>query len=540
MRDGEPFDIHFTSELNKPNGFNQSWDIIRRNLHSTMTFSQFPLKLIPFFHQNQELVEKLGSTLNAQLDIHPVKEDWIGILSFQTQHVILKEAKLALGRNIVLRSPAELKYTLTKNSLKDIFKNDKLELKENQTLTMLLKQLDLSIDHLESTKFQISSSVPQLFFNHLIPHHTSQLDNVELQIEAQNLNSLLTKLTGQFLLLNSNQTTSPFIPEPLNILQTAQVKLNQGGLDNIKGEIQLENAYTHFVADAQMDSKQLIEFLKPIQFNYKLTPLALNSLNHFSHENLPELLEPIELKVNIEPIKINLNNFSPSNIYLQGLTEIKKIAFKDPAEKIPTIENIFMPWVIDSPRNNIYTLLKGVVNNSKDKKSHQISAHLQFWLPSDFFELSKMPTEIRLNLTGFPTNILNLKFNIPQLEHLIGPIIDLNLKSLYPTNEPGYLHAILDSSELHFEGEFKLDQNITLQNPAKSPLMQLTISPQTYRFFKDALKLKDENVPSRPFTLTATISQLEVPLNQKELNKSFIKLDLNSTDILWQTKLAPQ
>lgn len=534
-KNGEPFDLHFTSTMNKPTQLSNIIPQTRQSLHSTLTISKFPLQLIPLFHQHPEWSEALGSHINAQLDIYPVQDEWTGILSFQTPNFVLKEAQLNFGKKLTLMSPAIFHCNLKENCLPAFFKNNQFMLEESARLNLIINQFQYSFENSELTKILVETSIPHLRFPKLISWGIAQLDDVVLKIEKKSSRQFESNLTGQFSLFEHSGNLSPFLPKPLNFHQLSTWDIGKKGLKAWSGQINLQNAMASFQAEALMNSTETVELTQSIRMNYTLSPQALELLSRRFDKNWPALQEPAKISLNIEPKEFNLKSFSLSDLYLQGFLKVDRIAFKDSSGKIPALEEVFIPWVIDSSRNNIYTTFKALAYHPNENKSNQISAHLQFWLSPGRFNFSHFPTEMRLNLTGMPTSLINLAFDTPELSDIFGPIIDLNVVSLYdPISKlPGSCDVIVDSTNFHIDGKFKLDQHITIFDHKKSPNIRLTVTPQSYQQIKNLLKFTDDRQLSHPFVFSGTLLNFDFPLDQTWTRKGTFDFKFASTDIQW-------
>lgn len=541
QQDQAPFDLHFTSKIDKPSNFSQAIQQMRQSMRSTLTISRFPLRVLPLFREHPEWSEKFGSSINAQLDLYPNKEDWIGTFSFQTPHIVLREAQFNIGKTITLVSPAQLDWTLPSDGLSTLLNDDKYLISQPSPLNFVLKQFQIPLENLQLTKIQLESIIPHLQFPKLSTWGVIQFDQSLLKVEGQNLSQFHSHLTGQLSLLNSNGTPSPLVPEPLEFTQTSEWKIMKEGIDISLVQLQLDNSITHLHAEGEVNSNYLLNFTQPIQIQYTLSPSALKTLSHLLDKDWPALQESAVFDVNIDPREFDLKSFSLSNFYLQGLMRVKKIVLEDPSNEIPILEDMVIPWVIDGPRNNIYTNIKGLALSRKEKIPSQVSVHLQFWLMPGYYDIEHMRTEMRMNFTGMPTSLINMALGIPDLNLIVGPIVDLNFKTFFdPTNaKPGYSDIILDSSNFHVEGRFKLDKLATLYDPKKLPTIRLTVTPESYQQLKKIFHFQDERQLAAPFTITAVLADLNLPLKHSWTERGIFDFKLATTDIQWKDYSTP-
>lgn len=533
-----PFNLHFTSSINKPSNISQFTQQISQSLHSTLTISQLPLQVIPFFHKHPNWSERIGSYVNAQLEIHPKnKGEWVGVLSFQTPQIILKEAQLSIGKELSLISPAKFDWTLSPDCLQTLFDAEELSLNQPCPLNFVLKKFQMPLDDPQLTRFQVESHISNMRLPKLIKGGVAQVDDFSFKVDGVNLSQFKSNLTGQFSLLTPEGTLSPLIPDPLVFKQTSDWKVGKNGtIEMPAGQFHLQNSVTYSQINTELTPHSILELSQPLQIEYTLTPCAFEDLSRLMHQNWPALQEPTHLKLSIDPSKFDLKSFSLSDLYLQGLLEAKKIIFQDASGDSPTLGDMVIPWVIDFPRNNIYANIKGLAYSRKEGKPGQISANLQFWLTPDHYDLAHTSTEARLNFAAIPTSILNIVCGIPNLNLMIGPILDLSLKSfLDPEKEkPGYWDLVVDSTHFHVEGRFKLEGNATIYEPSKLPTFRLTVTPESYPYLKKILNFQDERQLANPFTVTGTLSNFNLPIQTSWTDRGIFDFQISTTPIQWQ------
>ena len=540
--DSAPFDLHFTSSIDKPGHFSQFMQQIHQSMHSTLTIAHFPLQILPFF-QHSEWSERMGSYVNAQLDVHSKDKDkWIGILSFQTPSVVLKEARLSIGKEITLLSPAQFNWTLPYDGLSSLLKHERFVLDQPHPLSLMIKQLQLSLDHPETLKLQLESTLSHVRFPKFFDGSMIQLDHLNLQLDGRDLNHFHSHLMGQVSIFTPEGILSPLFPEPLTFKQISDWKIGkERAIEMPHGQLQVYNSIAHAQVEARLSDSKTLELTQPAQIHYTLTPSGFQALNLLHHQEWPILREAMTADLSIDPTEFKLHSFSLSDLRLQGLMKLSKMAFRDSSGNLPVLENVSMPWVVDVPRNNIYTDVKGVIHSRKEEKPSQISAHLQFRLVSPHYDLAHTQTEIRMNFAGMPTSILSIFFKTPDLNPIIGSIIDLNLRAFFdPTKtKPGYWDLVLDSTHFHAEGRFKLDGNATIYEEHKLPTFRLTITPESYQYLKRLWALQEDLQLTAPIMISGFFSKFNFPLRAAWANQGIFDFHLSTSPIQWHNTLAP-
>lgn len=538
-----PFDLHLTSVMNKPKNFFDLSKQAQESMRSTVTLSQLPLQIIPFFHKFPGTIEKFGPTLNVQLEIQPKnKEEWLGIFSFQTPKVILKEAQLSIGKEITLLHPIQFYWTMSPDCLQTFFNQSHLALEQPCHLNFNVKRFRMPLDVPQFTSFDLESSASQLRLTKLISWGNLQIDDFLLKIEGKNLGNFDSSITGKISISTFDGISSPLIPDPLAINHFSKWELGKEGLMEMTlGQLQLTNSITDVQIEAIFDSRHLLELTQPAQIQYSLSPAALQELEQIFKKKWPKLQENTSIKLTIDPTELNLKTFSLSNLYLQGTLQVKKIAFQNSLGESPILKDMLVSWVFDSPRQNIYTNLKGLAFTQKDAKPSQISALMEFWLQPGFYDFAHTKSEIRLNFSGMPTTTLNILFEMPELSPIIGPILDLSLKAFFdPTKEkPGYWDMAIDSKNLHTEIRLKLGEHAKLYDENKLPIFRLIVTPESYQQIKKLIGMEDNLQLSTSFTATGKISQFDIPIQDNLINQGAFDLKFTTTNLQWQDSSLP-
>lgn len=542
QQSGAPFDIHFTSTLNKSRNFSELILQARQSMRSNLTISHLSLRLIPFFHKHPEWDEKIGPYVNAQFEMYPKdQEQWIGTLSFQTPHLVLNEAQFNIQKEMILTSPAQMNWSLSSDCLRTLLNAEEFALDQACLVQFSLKQLQIPLDDPQLTKFQIESSIPHLDLPKLLTWGIPQVNKFFLKIEGDNLRQFHSELTGQITLLTPEGKASPFIPEPLTFQQVSDWKLGNEGLEMPSGEIQLNNSITHVQIEGQLHADYVLELTQPAQIQYVLSPSAFQTLSHLLQKNWPILKEEVPATLTIQPTNLNLNELSFSNLSLQGLLKTKRIILQDTSDNLPLLEDIIMSWVIDSPNNNIYSDLKGLAYTRKEAKPSQVNAYLQFWLTPGHYDAAHTRSEIQMNFAGMPTSMLNTFLGTDDLSPVVGSIIDFDFKTFIdPTLEkPGYWDLTLDSTNFHVNGRFKLDGRATIYDLNKLPAFRLTVTPEGYQYLKKIFSFQDERNLSAPVTIMGSFSKFEFPIRESWKDQGMFDLHLSTTDIQWQNVSTP-
>jgi hypothetical protein len=539
----ESFDIHFDSTFNKPKNLSYLLRQLHQNLQASLKISHLPLQLIPFLQAHPEWIEQIGPYANAEVFLNPKgKEEWDATLSLQTPRLVLKEAQFRIGKEIILKTPTQLEWQGTVDCLSTLLKSHEFTLDQPCSLQFNLKQFQLPLDHPEFVSYQVESVLPQLQFSKLLSWGTAHAQDLTLKIEGQNLNQFNSQLKGQLTLLTFEGVNSPLLKDPLQFVQTSNWKIGSDGqIDMPVGQFQLNNSITHAQVEGFLTSNHELKLTQPAQFQYILTPLALQTLSEMLGKELPKLQEETSLRLTIDPTLFNLKSLTLPHLNLNGMLAINHLALKDATGALPVLENIVIPWVIDGRSNNFYVDVKGSAYSQKHAKPSQISAHFQLWPTLGHFDIAQTKAEIVMNFAGMPTSILNLLLKTPDMSPILGPILDLNLKAFIdPSKEkPGYWDLTLDSSQFHIFGRFKLEDIATPFDLNKPPTIRLTVTPESYQYLKEIFGIKNDRKLTSPFTFLGILSKFSIPLKDSLSDHSQFAFQFSTTDIQWQDAAIP-
>jgi hypothetical protein len=544
QHDNEPFRIHVDSSLTKPRNFSDLVKQMNQNLQASFTISNLPLQLIPIFQEHPEWEEQTGSSADAQLTVFSKGiHEWETILSLQTPRLSLQDAQFRIGKEVSLTSPAQLNWSGSKDCLSAFLKKNEFILDEPCHLQFTLNQFQIPLDHPKSAIVQFESTIPHLHFSKLLPWGIIHVQDLNLKIDGQNLTHFHSQLKGQLSLLTPDGLDSPLLDTPLQFTQKSYWKMESDGkVEMLLGQLQLNNSISNVKIEAHSTPNHELELTQPAQIQYTLTPRALEVLNKMlDKKEWPKLHDDARLYLKIDPTSFNLNSFALSSLQIQGTLSTDHLALQNSSGSLPILNEIVVPWVIDAPMNNFYVDVKGLVYTQENPKPGNMTGHIQIWPQQGNFDLAHAQTEIHMNFAGMPTSLFNIFLTKPDLNLLWGPTIDLNFKTLFdPTNtKPGYLDITLNSSQIHFNGRFKLDDAISLFNPNKLPTIRLTITPKSYQYLQNFFAFQNGRELSSPFTLSGSLSQVYLPLNESLLDHSHFDFRFSSTDIKWEDSTTP-
>lgn len=534
----EGFDFKADSTLAKPSQFSDLLEDVLENFQATVNINQFPLKLLPQFKNKPELLELVGTPLDSQLKISSRGQNvWEAALSLHTPKLDLKEAALQLDEELFLKKPAQLDLILSNNCLNALLNKNDLTLAQPCPIALVLKNFRVSLRDPKSGKFQLESTVPLVQFSDPLAGGTLKIQNMKLVLDGQSLARGTSSLTGQLSLLQPDGSLSPLLNEPLAFSLVTNFEVGKEKKMEIPFvRLEIKNSILNGEAEGKLSNFTTLELTQSTQLNYLLTPAALDTVKQYFSKEIPRLRENSALKLTIYPVSLDLTSLTLSSLKLKGALAVDRLHFEDASGTHPLLEKIELPWEINGPESHIAADLKGMIYTPLRGKPSPFTSHLQLWLAKGQFDLTRTKAEIQMNFDGMPTSLLSSPFTPHDLSPILGPIIDLNLKTfLDPTQEkPGYVDLSLDSANFHVQGRFKLNHAATIYDENKIPNFRLNLTPESFEAIKKILSYSNELKLANPVTLSGQLSQFNLPLKEQMLDQTFVDFTFSTTDIQWQ------
>lgn len=517
---------------------NNLFSKIKRNGHVIMTLSQVPLAFFPPFNDHADFSEYLGSFLDGRLEVHSLpNDDFEAVVSLKTPQFVLEPATFHLNNHIQLMEETQLTLKVLPDTLHRLVGNEALILDTNTTLHFLLKSLDLPFDNPFALKTELVTSIPALQFPKLHSLGITRLEQLTLNFKTSGDSHFQTDLKGNLSLLTDKNLPSPLLLKPLYCVFHSEWQIEKGGDILIKtGEITVENSTTRLQASFQGPLKHQLYINKPVQIEYVVTPAAIDFLNQRFQCDIPPLKEPTPIIVKVDPQEINISSFSQKDLQFNGSLSCKKIEFQSVQNSLPLLQDINTVWALDFPKKNISFSLKATVLEKLGEKASPFSVTAQIFLPPSLnIDLWESSCELKASLNSMPTSVLTLFPGVKDFSPLLGHSFDFNFKVFFDPSgrNPGYFDLVTDSENFHLRGRFKIDQNATLYESDKPPLVKFTVTPKGYQFLKKELGFDDKKELKDSVVLTAVLTECDIPMHASKTHPSDFKIKLSSTEIEW-------
>ncbi|CUI16832.1 conserved putative membrane protein [Candidatus Protochlamydia naegleriophila] len=546
QQEQEKFNIHFESLFSKPTHARNLKDQLRQNMELSLKASHLPLKLISALENYPSIIKQAGSFADLQLSLKQKGMDDLALtVSMHTPQIVLNQAQFKIGNGLTLMAPLNLSWIFAPDCLQTLFSSDQFALDEPCPVLLTVRRLQLPLDVQSKGRIQIESTVKLVQFSHLTSLGSVQLKDILLKIDGESLSEFQTQLTSQLSFLKSDGFYSPLLNRPVQFNLASTIKIDADErVDFPSISLQMQNSSFKTELEGRLTNQRIFVLSRPFQMQYQMTPEALQELNLSYNLDLPTLQIPSTVNFITEPTQFDLKTQNLASLIAKGRFTVDRVeAQKNNA--LLTFEQLILNWSVNASQNSALFDLKTLAYaDSNRQKPSQINAklHLNHWLSTEYqvnFEHAK--AEIATDFKQLPTAFVSLVFNQKDLSPLIGPSIDLDLKTLIDRDQqaPAYWDMYIDSGFFHAKTRLKIDRAITLyESTNPSGEMRWTLTPEGYRYLYSLLasESKTQLTLAEPVSLVGSLTNLYIPLpfSLAAAEKGQIAFQFNTTPIQWK------
>lgn len=553
QQEQEKFNIHFESLFNKPTYARNLKEQLRHNMESSLKVSHLPLKLIPALENYPNIIKQAGSFADLQLSLKQNEEDELALtVSMHTPQIVLNQAQFKIGNGLTLMAPLNLSWVLAPDCLQTLFSSEQFALDQPCPVLLTVRRLQLPFDLKNKGRIQVESTIKLIQLSHLTSLGSVQLKDILLRIDGDSLSEFQTHLTSQLSFLKGDGFYSPLLNRPVqfNLASTIRIDADEH-VDFPSISVQMQNPNFKTELDGRLTNQRIFVLNRPFHVHYQMTPEALQEINLAYNLDLPKLQIPSVINLVAEPTQFDLNSKNLAFLNAKGRLTVDRVeAQKNNA--VLTFEQLLLNWSINASQHMaLFDLKTQAYTDSNRQKPSPINAKLRLdhWLsPTYQINFDHVKAEIATDFKQLPTPFVSLLFNQKDLTPLIGPSIDLDLKTLIDRDQqaPAYWDMYIDSGFFHAKTRLKIDRAITLYESANpSGEMRWTLNPEGYRYLYSLLspESKTQLTLAESVSLGGYLTHLYIPLpfSVDAADKAQIAFQFNTTPIKWKEfpALAP-
>lgn len=517
----EPFQsrIGFSCAFEKPASLHELGRIFEKNMQAQFEAKEFPLSIFLEKEQQKNIEMLIGKKANVSLKL----KDSLLQVSLESDKIKVDDAK----------------FKLSHSSFK-LLKNTKIEWNPSHFSISELQLDALTFPFEKDAPFDIQFSADR--FSCPVNLENARIKSLSFKEVKTSLKGNLKEkikadVTGHFSYLSGIDGFSPLLQNPLKVNSHLNFFFDRDYPLEVDLKAENESTYINFSANYL---NSILSLEKPLEIEFALTPEGFAEIGAILNRKIPKIKKTATVDFRLSPGSFDLKSLKLSDIEAKGTLSVNQFAIQEEKDMVPIFEELILNWSVDSPKKSIALQLEGLAYDKNIDKPSEIEcyAEIENWIENGAADFGKSITELHLDLTHFPTEFLSFLSNFSDLSPVLGPVIDIDMKTKIDANriEAGYFDLSADSSTLHVKTRLKIEDSITLFNSAKQSEITLTVTPESFLPIKQLLGIKDERHIRSPFTIKTKIYDLSIPYrsNCKECGK--IKLAFESSRIQWNTK----
>lgn len=539
----QPFDIHLDTTALKPTSLKDLIKQIKKTQKTSLNLTGLPIEFFKPLAGKQWAVlhDLIGDKIHLAVHMQAFDDEAVDVSAQLTSSQInASQMRFKIGKEIQLLQPFTLQYIipLAVNQLGIV---QGLQLSKPTPMKTTIYQFSLPFADFYKGRLQAQVESPLV---ELIDSSGDrlQLNEMKLKIEAKYLNDLTAVLTTQLMPIQASRSYLALLESPAQLEASSHLYFSsEKGLEQASLNVQVEGTQLIAHAEGRLNSSWQFQMDHPLEIRYQLTQQGFQALKLVNADQVKLLNKPW-LHVKADPFKFPLKPFNLNQIQIEGEAKIDQLEVQDANGYAATIEHIKMPWQLNGIENTLFFDLKGNVLTQHNRKPSHLSIRLMVeeWLNEGRLDLSHLKVEAISHLNALPISLISSLASKADLTPLLGPTIDVELKTLIDRDQdsPGYWDMNIDSAHFHAKARLKFDGAITLYESStnKAADIRWTLTPEGYEYLK---KLADQSQISsvliEPLTVKGSISKLHIPLKQSVMGKGGqIEVELTTNEAKWK------
>lgn len=541
----EPLAWRLKATLDKAETIRDLRLVLKEKTPATLRVSHLPLNFFTTSDKNREIFEQMiGRDLDLELTANQEKNEEIDLsLNVKAAKLDIQQAKLKLGKRIKLLKPITISTTVQPSVLASLLPSEAIHLDQEIPVSLEIEKFDIDLSNTQQSQIQSHLKIPSIKITQ------KKLGSFEIQqflLSTYGNPFSLIKNSTSFQIL-ANDQLSPFIGNQARFKASSELSLSsidKVEIPTLRGEF-ISDKLTFNVNGQWLDGNLLI-MSTPFEAQYKITPNDLTSLGIFTDEIYPKLQNIPQIKLTIDPFKLDLKTVTLSSLNVNGVIFIDQITFKDTSGRWVCLEKIESPWQINGPKNEIQVNINAQTSSNQNQTPSPLTAGLQLlkWHSDHALDFKHTQALLFSRIAGIPASLLTSIAIKKDLTPLLGPFVDLELKVSYDLDDkaPGSLIMDLNSSLVHAETHLLFNEHLQMLED-KPFEFRWTLTPEGYHYITNLNGYKENELPvlKAPVTFTGNVTKFEMPWKMKEnvLANGKIEAKINSTEIGWKNSTIP-
>lgn len=500
--------VDFSMEPNAPLQFSLQMD-----------GKQIPTLLMDTLTQQEGLlIDLIGKKSDFSLRIDGTESLPKMTLSLTSERVSFSDMQVAIEKEISLLAPLTIHYRLSPH-LTDRFINqtqNPLQIADIP-FTLQLNTLSFPIPSLgkgastfgspDKIHLEAELSASEIFLKNLPLVSEGFIKSLKWKLGGSSVAEMTSELTAYWEHGDSRSKSTKLLGDRLDISSTANLQLSSTWEMRIPTcALQVRNAVTNLELTGSFDGRKAPVLSMKGLGSYTLTKETVEKLG-WNKPGHPHLHTPTSIHLLISQLKFPLNNDFLNYFRVAGKVEIDNLTIHSETDTVlASLEQVIMPVDLNSTENHATLSLSAKTSSTQSEKegSLLVQASASNWVHDRQLNLRKAFAKIQGELHQFPVALIETLSGYGDITALIGPYLNLNLSLNREEKEVNALEISLVGDQFQANGSFKVEDNITLRDPARPVMIDWTLTPQRFAVLRK--NVKDVHQQNDPLKLNAATS----------------------------------
>lgn len=532
---GQPFAINLNIDVAKPKKLSDFSNNFFRNITLQGDFKGVPIAAIDIqAGLNNQLVEAIGNSADINVSLESEKNKSVATIRLKSDFLDIPNLSFILDENITLNKPAIAKVYISPNLIEKLAfgnNNDGPRLRDMASAVIKFNKLSFPWHNALSLQ-QTSSYFPDtvaleaditfssISVTQLPTIGDVALNDLNLHISGNSLSHAACLVSGTLSQKEKQGLLHDLLGEEIKIEASSNLRLmpNQvAAIDSL--DLKIVSPLARMSLTTALHGDNMLVLTTPAVINYTLTSAALRIMGISSIDNfLIQHKTPLEFRISKSKIPLNLNELA--GLSLAGDIKIKDLILSHRLDQtVPQaiLDKLDLRWVFDMAARIIRVDFDGStrLGQQEDQGSLSGNAVIDNWTQQGkAFDFNQAIVHFKANAYQLPATFIGAFLKETDLTPLIGNSFETNISADIDLGSKalGTLALDLRSELLAGSANFKFNNGIFLNDPAKPAQLDLIVTPKGYAALRQQLSQATSDFTlSEPARMSLRLRSLNIP-----------------------------
>ncbi len=404
------------------------------------------------------------------------------LLSLTSPTATIEKLQIVMGERLSIKSATPLQLNLPPNFVERFLPpGDGIRVQQGTPLTLTINKLDFSAGELIPEDSHIDATLEMGSFDAsgmegvgAIRAHDGRitlkgsLDRAELKqrltVDLLDSTSTIGATFGRRMEIRGEGTLFVKPDFRMDLLHL---------LTEVKGE------HTHLTVRGKLLDREDLT-ISSADFSHTLTPAGFRAIVVPSPDGT-QLLQPMDLTIKLDPMRIQLDELDPYKLHLRGRSTVDRfVVGKSGIETGALYEGKF-DWNLDFPNGVLSTQIAATTRSSGQKGSLSGQTTLTNWRKEGKTDFDKARLDSTLAFTKLPVPFLEALSGYPELDAIIGDTLELslNMQIANLTDPVGHMDLYAEGQDFEAKADLLVDKGMSLKDN-KPASVKWRITPKRF------------------------------------------------------------